>query len=296
MTDIIGHHYNQNILKKAFLTDRIPHTWLFTGPKGIGKTSFAENFINIQLHQDNIYHLSTYPNFFHLKSENEPIRIDAIRQLIDSLNLTSFNAQYRFCLIDAIDDLNINASNALLKILEDPPEKTIFFLISHRPYTILKTIKSRCIQLRFHYLSYATTKNIIKLQAPSILPYYDFLYSLLKGVPGQFLTLDKYKGLDLFQNLENLLNKNDFDLLNFSLLIQKLIATPQIYDIFKTIFIGLQIQKTKKILSNHLNITQQEYKKIDLLSEFQVKLEKSKILHLEEILPFIETYSSFASR
>jgi DNA polymerase III subunit delta' len=294
--EILGHDHNKRILEKSFSTEHMPHAWLFTGPKGVGKASLAENFIKTIIQQNNETDLSTHPHFFQLRSDNESINIDHIRKLIDFLNLTAFNDQYRFCLIDTIDVLNLNASNALLKILEDPPERTIFFLMSHTPYNILKTIKSRCIQLRFHYLNYETTKDIVKSKAPSMLDYFDSLYTLLKGVPGQFLTLEKYQGLDLFHTLQKLLNKNEFDLINFGTLIQKVIETPNLHEIFKSLFVGLQAQTIKDKILNSSCFTNTDNNKNQSIISLPEKFYKNEILHLDKSLPFLESYSSFVNR
>lgn len=294
--EILGHNHNKLILENAFAHEQMPHVWLFTGPSGVGKASLAVNFVSNILQKDNETDLSAHPHFFQLRSEDASINIEDVRKLIDFLNLTSFNAQYRFCLIDTIDALNINASNALLKILEDPPEKTIFFLISHRPYNVLKTIKSRCVQLRFHYLSYETTKNIIESKMPSILPFYESLYDLLKGVPGQFLTLEKYQGIDLFKNLQVLLNKNEVDYIKFGVLIQKIIEVPSLYEIFKSLFMGLQVQKNKDLICKSSCFSNIEYKRNQCIASLPEKFYKTEILHLDKSLVFLESYSTFVNR
>lgn len=296
MLEILGHDHNKCILEKSFSTKHMPHAWLFTGPKGVGKASLAEKFISDIIQKNNATDLSAHPHFFQLQSDNESIHIDHIRKLIDFLNLTSFNNHYRFCLIDTIDALNLNACNALLKILEDPPERTVFFLISHKPYNILKTIKSRCIQLRFQYLNYEITKNIVKSKKPSMLTYFDSLYDLLKGAPGQFLTLEKYQGLDLFHTFQELLTKNEFDLINFGTLIQKIIETPALHEIFKSLFVGLQVQTIKYKILNSYCFKNIDNNKIQYIASLPEKFYKNETLHLDKSLPFLESYYSFVNR
>ncbi|MBP5353342.1 MAG: hypothetical protein J6Y91_06250, partial [Alphaproteobacteria bacterium] len=75
------------------------------------------------------------------------IRVDDIRKVNEFLTKTSFNDGWRVVIIDSADDMNKNAANALLKILEEPPVKTVLLLISHNPGILLPTIQSRCAKL-----------------------------------------------------------------------------------------------------------------------------------------------------
>lgn len=81
------------------------------------------------------------------------IRVDDVRKVNDFLSKTSFNSGWRVVIIDSADDMNKSASNALLKILEEPPSKTLLLLISHNPGTLLPTIRSRCAKLPLRILS-----------------------------------------------------------------------------------------------------------------------------------------------
>lgn len=81
------------------------------------------------------------------------IRVDDVRKVNEFLSKTSFNDGWRVVIIDSADDMNRNAANALLKILEEPPAKTILLLISHNPGLLLPTIRSRCARLLLRVLN-----------------------------------------------------------------------------------------------------------------------------------------------
>ena len=135
---------------KAMENDKIlPNKILLSGPKGIGKFTFSIHFINyiLSLNEENKYDdvnftinqynksFSLMSNLSHpnlsivnLKSNKKNIEIDQIRNIITNSQKSSFNSKKRFILVDNVEFLNINASNALLKILEEPPENIYFIL------------------------------------------------------------------------------------------------------------------------------------------------------------------------
>jgi len=96
------------------------------------------------------------------------ISVDQIRALGDFLTLTAALSAWRVAVIDTIDDLEGAAANALLKILEEPPANTIFFLVSHAPGRLLPTIRSRCRRLDFETLENDAMTSILQREAPNL--------------------------------------------------------------------------------------------------------------------------------
>lgn len=90
------------------------------------------------------------------------IRVDDIRKVNDFLAKTSFNDGWRIVIIDSADDMNKNAANALLKILEEPPAKTVLLLISHNPALLLPTIRSRCAKLACRALNSGEVASLLR--------------------------------------------------------------------------------------------------------------------------------------
>ena len=167
-------------LKSLADNERLPTKILFTGYKGCGKCTlalhlinyilskneeFKYNILNNQIDENNkSYKLilnSSSPNFYYinLKKDKKSIDVNQIRELINFCNKSSFNNLPRFILIDNSEFLNLNSSNALLKILEEPNEG-IFFILINNSNNILPTIKSRCLNYRIN-LSNDQTLNIV---------------------------------------------------------------------------------------------------------------------------------------
>ena len=90
------------------------------------------------------------------------IRVDDVRKVNEFLAKTSFNNGWRVVIIDSADDMNKNAANALLKILEEPPAKTLLLLISHNPGLLLPTIRSRCAKLPLRILSDNEVSSLLR--------------------------------------------------------------------------------------------------------------------------------------
>ena len=165
-----------NLLNNNLLPNKI----LLSGANGIGKYTFAVHFINYALskNEDDNYYFeskqiniknksfklmnnSTHPNFnlINLKINKKNIEIEQIRNIINYSQKSSFNQNKRFILIDNIELLTKNASNSLLKLLEEPPENLYFILIHDNSYRILETIKSRSINFKVNF----TNKSIIQI-------------------------------------------------------------------------------------------------------------------------------------
>ena len=173
--DLIGNHYLIENLKKKFLEKKLSNSLIFSGQKGIGKATAAFYFIDKiyeELKQVNrgLIYKNTHPNIRYLSKNldektnklKKNITIDQIRELEIFLNQSSFDNLPKFIIIDSAEDLNINASNSLLKSLEEPNNNTFFILISHQFSSILPTIRSRCLNYVFEKPTYENFSKILK--------------------------------------------------------------------------------------------------------------------------------------
>ena len=146
---------------------RLPNKIMLSGNKGIGKSVLSLHLINYILSKNENYpynkkeyvinnlnrsfklvNENIHPNFFYVEIEDEKksISIDQVRNIISFCNKSSFNNSERIVLINNIERLNKNSSNALLKVLEEPNEKVIFILIKDSSKILINTIYSRCIK------------------------------------------------------------------------------------------------------------------------------------------------------
>ena len=173
-------------LFNSFITlhkkNKLPNVMLLSGSKGLGKSTFAYHFINYLLSdkEENNYLVENFqinpnnssykliqnnihPNFFLLKNDlsEDNIKIDQVRNLLIFLHRSTYTKDLKIVFIDNAEFLNVNSSNALLKSLEEPSSNTFFFIIHNDASEIKETIKSRCIQFKFH-LNIDEKKNIFK--------------------------------------------------------------------------------------------------------------------------------------
>jgi len=163
---------------EAFNNNRLHHGWLISGPRGIGKATLAWRIARFLLDQPAAHPSMTLevdmtsPTQRHITALSESrlflcrrpwdakterlmrdITVDEVRRLKSFFNLSSTDGGHRVVIVDAADEMNSNAANALLKILEEPPEGATLLLISHRPLSLLPTIRSRCRTLACHSLA-----------------------------------------------------------------------------------------------------------------------------------------------
>ncbi len=226
--NLIGYKYNFNLLKNLILTNKFPKIIMLSGEKGIGKATFVSHLMHYYFDKfnynenDNIikntspFHLqfneNTFPNISYLDSSNfKNINIDDIRKLKIDLSKTSINNDLRFIILDGVENFNTNSLNALLKQIEEPSRNNYFILINNQSKLLIKTIKSRCVELKI-ILNKENKKKIVSYLAKKFNQNINFNYDILPISPGNFL---------IFNNIinENNLDMNDPLLKNFKLII-----------------------------------------------------------------------------
>ncbi len=174
-TEWFGAAADEQVLIDAYRSGRMHHAWLITGPRGSGKATLAYRFARFALaHPDPAQAPAAatlavdpshpaarkiaahaHPNLLTLarpyddknKRFKESVTIDEVRRTIPFFGATAGEAGWRIAIVDAADDMNGNAANALLKILEEPPRGALFLVLSHAPGRLLPTIRSRCRRL-----------------------------------------------------------------------------------------------------------------------------------------------------
>ncbi len=171
---LLGHDEALSQLFDGYRSGRMHHAWLLSGPRGIGKASLAVMFAKFLFsnpQRDNIARSfdpdtitpeahrqvaqGAHPQLLHLtrpwdqkgKRFKSQLSVEEIRRTQSFYGMTAGAGGWRVTIVDSIDDMNASAANALLKILEEPPRKSLFFVLSHATGRPLATIKSRCQQL-----------------------------------------------------------------------------------------------------------------------------------------------------
>ncbi len=163
---IIGHQRQKEIFSETFRSGR-SHAFLFSGPISVGKHALAHAIAadlvegeteftwrrDVSRYGESVFVLAPERTVKKDVVKISKISIDAVREVSRQLMMATTEGSYNVLIIDEADQLNPAARNALLKILEEPPARTVFFLISHDPYRIGATVRSRTTMINFGTLS-----------------------------------------------------------------------------------------------------------------------------------------------
>ncbi len=242
--ELVGHGAAESLLLSAYNSGRLPHAWLIAGPKGVGKATLAYRFARFLLAEppagglfsaphskvlgaDSLAIAPEHPVFRQVASGGHPdllavergwdakrkrlrseIVVDDTRAIADFLHLTSAQGGWRVVIVDGADDMNRNAANALLKILEEPPKRSVLLLTSESPGRLLPTIRSRCRLLHLKKLSEAIVSEAIMRQSPGTAPADALaLAQLAEGSIGRALILVATDGLAIHRDMYRLLGE-----------------------------------------------------------------------------------------
>ncbi|NNC36256.1 MAG: DNA polymerase III subunit delta' [Acidimicrobiales bacterium] len=219
--DLIGHRSAEQLFAKQFADNKLHHAWLINGPKGIGKATLAYRMIrtvlggkpNTPRHLDvppedqkaqriqSLGHgdflLIRRPYDEKTKKLRTEIPIAETRKISSFFSRKASEGGWRVCLIDSIDEMNRNATNAVLKTLEEPPEKALIILISKAPGRLLPTIRSRCLNLPLRPVPPDELQSWLDTKCDADATDIAAAVHLAKGAPG--------KALSLIQNAETVL-------------------------------------------------------------------------------------------
>jgi DNA polymerase-3 subunit delta' len=291
---LFGHHSEFINFIKLYENKKLPNKILLSGEKGVGKSTLAYHIINFilskgedfpyddknfKINPDNksfkLISNKSNPNFISIdiETDKKTIDISQIRNLILTLNKSSFNSKPRFVLIDNIELLNINSVNALLKILEEP-NNNIYFILINNNKKILPTLKSRCLDYKIHLTSRESFDITNKILGENYTDLVDGQIINYYSTPGELL------------NLLNFSIKNDVDLKEINL-----------KDLIKKIIIERKYKKDQYI--KHLlyslieiyfskNVSVKDIKLLKIYNYFLKKISNTKIFNLDDETLLIE--------
>lgn len=232
--DLIGHDDAERHLLAAWASGRMAHAWLFTGPRGIGKATLAHRFARFVLgggdggqgglfggSPRSLYMAPEHPVFHRAASGGHAdlrvlerswdekksrrrgeIVVDEVREIGGFLALTPAEGGWRVVVVDAADEMNPNAANALLKVLEEPPRRALMLLIAHNPGALLPTIRSRCRKLPVRPLADFQVEELFRRHRPDVPPAdVGVLVGLAEGSIGRALDLADQGGVELYRDM-----------------------------------------------------------------------------------------------
>ena len=234
---LIGHNEVLNDFLSAWNAREsytIHPVWMLTGPRGIGKATLAYKIAKM------VY--GNVGDFFIIdmernidkdgkpKTDGKVISVYTVRAMIEKMQMSSMSGDWRVILIDSVDELNTAASNALLKLLEEPPAKTLFLLIVHQLSSVLPTIRSRARVEKMRPLSISQLRELCIKFMPDEEVSTETI-TLANGSFGRIANLKKSGGDEIYAELiETLQNShsNSADLMNMA---RKIALQPELYGI-----------------------------------------------------------------
>jgi DNA polymerase III subunit delta' len=234
---LYGHASQESAFLQAFASGRLHHAWMLTGPKGVGKATLAWRLARFLLAtpEDDGGMFATPPpasldvppdhpvarrmlqlaeprNFLLRRGPNDKetalsqvISVDEVRKMKSFFTLSAADGGRRTAIVDSLDEMNPNAANALLKLLEEPPANVTLFLISHQPARLLPTIRSRCRELRLGPLGPDDLAAALAAAGGSVAPQEaTALAELSAGSVGEAFRMTNLDGLALYAALTRL--------------------------------------------------------------------------------------------
>ncbi|UIP91961.1 DNA polymerase III subunit delta' [Wolbachia pipientis] len=265
MKKVIGHTQ----AKKRIMNNLSVQSWLVCGKKGIGKATFAKSFSNwflVKNYDEVALDLRIV--------EGDTIGVEKVREMKNFLHLSPIQSEYKIAIIDSLESMTNNAKNAILKILEEPPQNSKILIISHKPYDIQTTIRCRCFQLNLLPLTYDETKQVVASQCKFDDKIFNETMNLFPGTPGAIIDAinsGAYETHKYFYTLFRNLNDSD--------IISKIINSEIELELASHIIQTFILESIKKEVNN-VEILLSQWKEIDELfvAAKQFRLDKKHVL------------------
>ena len=236
---LLGQGKAEAAFLQAYNSGRLHHAWLVTGPRGVGKATLAWKLARFLLAEPaddglsmfgdeakptNVDISPDHPVAHRMAALSEPrlfllrrawdekakklksvITVDEARKLRNFFALSATDGGRRVVIVDTADEMNPSSANALLKLLEEPPERTTLFLISHQPSRLLPTIRSRCRELRCAPLSPEDMAAALTSAGATVADNPVALAALAGGSVGEAFRLTNLGGMETYQEIVNLI-------------------------------------------------------------------------------------------
>lgn len=234
---LVGHRDTFNSFLSAWSNrDKYPihPVWMLTGPRGIGKATLAYKIAkNVYGNIGDFFIIDTEHNIDQNgkpKTDSKTITVHTVRAMIEKMQMSSMSGDWRVVIIDSVDQLNAQACNAILKLLEEPPEKTLFLLIVHQLSNVLPTIRSRARVEKMRPLTVNELRELCYHFMPDTEISNETLL-LANGCFGRIANLKNFGGDIIYDNLLKLLKRGNCDSYDLMTIATKIAPTPELYGI-----------------------------------------------------------------
>ena len=320
-TTLIGHDEALARASRAIRSGRPPQAWLIGGPPGVGKATFAYRVAGYLLRygasdagpedlsvptndpMSALVRAGSHPGLLAIKRGLHPdtgklmtvLSVDEIRKLANFFGLTSASGGWRIAIIDTADEMNDQAANALLKILEEPPRHAMLILLAHAPARLASTIRSRCQKLLLQSLGEATFSAALGERMPELSAADRArLIALSGGSLGAALRLVSENGLKLAAEAETLIDRAPAPDFAATLALAERVAKfdrgMESFGVYLTQLLAARILARAREGAPHLD------RWVELCNRIRTSFVRSATLHLEPRQTIVSAAQALAAR
>lgn len=263
---IKGQNFAKKYLSNSIKSNMISHAYMFEGPNGVGKNTMARELAAILLEMENLFNS---PDYIEIKPDGNSIKIAQIRKLQSDILVKPYKS-YKIYVIDEAQKMTVEAQNALLKTLEEPPKYAIIILITDNKESLLDTIKSRCEIIKFTPIPMREVAN----------------YLTMSGVDEKRASLLANFSRGSMKKAIELSESEDFHLMREE--VQKYVETFLGGNLIEIMDIQSSIEKYKDQITNVLDLMINYFRDIMMVKE---NVDNSMIINLDRLV-FIKKMSN----
>ena len=263
---IRGQRFAKKYLSNSIKSNMISHAYMFEGPSGVGKNTMARELATTLLEMENLFNS---PDYIEITPDGNSIKIAQIRKLQSDILVKPYKS-YKIYVIDEAQKMTVEAQNALLKTLEEPPKYAIIILITNNKESLLDTIKSRCEIIKFtpiplvEVADYLTQTGVDKNRASLLANFFFFFMQ---------------KAIELSES-------EDFHIMRDE--VQKYVETFLTGSMLDIMDIQSSIEKYKDNITNVLDLLVNYFRDIMMVKE---NVDSSMIINLDRLV-FIKNMST----
>ena len=234
---VVGHDATRTKFLAAWNardTHPIHPVWMLTGPRGIGKATLAYNIAKMVYGNVGDFFIIDMDRNIDkdgkLKTDGKSISVHTVRATIEKMQMSTMSGEWRVVLIDSVDELTVPAENAILKLLEEPPAKTLFLLVTHQLSAVLPTVRSRARVEKMRPLSMDDLRRLCARFMPDEAVDDDTL-RLANGSFGRIAGIKQSGGDEIYAELIAMVQKKNSSETDAMAIAKKIAPYPELYGI-----------------------------------------------------------------